>query len=444
MGILIKPPLFQPSANEGYWAMFWTTRLWQRRWSAWLHPWRGMDWLLLIAVWLITLLGAVAIHSAELHIGEKDGFQHLAIAGVGTILLFLLARVPTSVFISVHWWVYGISCALLLAVSLFGVEANGAQSWLPIAGFNLQPSEFAKISIILTQAALLQRVPANGLRGILRVFAATVLPLGLILSEPDLGTSLVFGAITLGMLYWANARLGWIVLMLSPLVAAILFALPLPYALNLVLWFLWTLGMGVVAWQNLPLGWIGAIGGIVLNLSGAGLGQLLWSVLKDYQKDRLLMFLDPDKDPLGAGYHLIQSRIAIGAGGLWGRGLFHGTQTQLGFIPEQHTDFIFSAIGEELGFLGGLLVLGLFWLIGLRLLQIANSARNDFGSLLAIGLFAMLMFQAVVNIGMTMNLFPVTGIPLPFLSYGRSALLATYIGLGLVQSVANHCPRSRY
>lgn len=182
--------------------MFWTTRLWQRRWSAWLHPWRGMDWLLLIAVWLITLLGAVAIHSAELHIGEKDGFQHLAIASVGTILLFLLARVPTSVFISVHWWVYGISCALLLAVSLFGVEANGAQSWLPIAGFNLQPSEFAKISIILTQAALLQRVPANGLSGILRVFAVTVLPLGLILSEPDLGTSLVFGAITLGMLYW--------------------------------------------------------------------------------------------------------------------------------------------------------------------------------------------------------------------------------------------------
>lgn len=444
MKILIKPPLFQPSANEGYLMMFWTTRLWQRRCSAWLYPWRGMDWLLLIAVWLITLLGTVAIHSAELHISEKDGFQHLAIAGVGTILLFLLARVPTAVFISMHWWVYGISCALLLAVSLFGVEANGAQSWLPIAGFNLQPSEFAKISIILTQAALLQRVPANGLSGILRVFAATVLPLGLILSEPDLGTSLVFGAITLGMLYWANARLGWIVLMLSPLVAAILFALPLPYDLNLVLWLLWTLGMGVVAWQNLPLGWIGAIAGIVLNLSGAGLGQLLWSVLKDYQKDRLLMFLDPDKDPLGAGYHLIQSRIAIGAGGLWGRGLFHGTQTQLGFIPEQHTDFIFSAIGEELGFLGGLLVLGLFWLIGLRLLQIANSARDDFGSLLAIGLFAMLMFQAVINIGMTMNLFPVTGIPLPFLSYGRSALLATYIGLGLVQSVANHRPRSRY
>jgi len=424
--------------------MLWTTLLRQRRWQAWLYPWRGVDWLLLIAVWLITLIGALFIHSAELHIGDKDDFQHVAVAIVGTVLALTLARIPESAFIGVHWFVYGLSCALLLAVSLFGVEANGAQSWLPIAGFNLQPSEFAKISIILTQAALLHRVPANGLAGILRVFIATAPPLLLILTEPDLGTSLVFGAITLGMLYWANARLGWIILMLSPLVAAILFALPLPYELNLWVWLLWTLAMGIVAWRSLPLGWIGAIGGIVLNLSGAGLGQLLWSVLKEYQKNRLLMFLDPDKDPLGAGYHLIQSRIAIGAGGLWGRGIFQGTQTQLGFIPEQHTDFIFSAIGEELGFAGSLLILFLFWFIGLRLLQIANSARTDFGSLLAIGLFSMLVFQAVVNIGMTVNLFPVTGIPLPFLSYGRSALLATYIGLGLVLSVANHRPRSRY
>ncbi len=424
--------------------MFWITLLRQRRWQTWLYPWRGVDWSLLIAVWLITLIGALFIHSAELHLGDKDGFQHLAVAAIGTLLALTLARIPEPMFMSAHWFIYGLSCALLLAVSLFGVEANGAQSWLPIGGFNLQPSEFAKISVILTQAALLHRVPADGLTGILRVFGATALPLLLILSEPDLGTSLVFLAITLGMLYWANARLGWIILMLSPLVAAILFALPFPYELNLWVWLLWTLAMGIVAWRSLPLGWIGGLGGIVLNLSGAGLGQLLWSVLEEYQKNRLLMFLDPDKDPLGAGYHLIQSRIAIGAGGVWGRGIFQGTQTQLGFIPEQHTDFIFSAIGEESGFVGGLLVLGLFWFIGFRLLQIANSAHNDFGSLLAIGLFSMLVFQAVVNIGMTINLFPVTGIPLPFLSYGRSSLLATYIGLGLVLSVANHRPRSRY
>ncbi|XFA72375.1 rod shape-determining protein RodA [Thermosynechococcaceae cyanobacterium Okahandja] len=423
--------------------MFWTTLLRQRRWQAWFYPWRGVDWSLLIAVWLITLIGALFIHSAELHIGDKDGFQHLAVAALGTLIALSLARVPEPMFLGVHWFVYGLTCVLLLSVHIIGVEANGAQRWLAIGGFNLQPSEFAKISVILTQAALLHRVPANGLTGILRVFAATALPMLLVLLE-DLGTSLVFCVITLGMLYWANARLGWIILMLSPLVAAILFALPLPYELNLWIWLLWTFAMGVVAWRSLPLGWIGGLGSIVLNLSGAGVGQLLWSVLQDYQKNRILMFLDPDKDPLGAGYHLIQSRIAIGAGGVWGRGIFQGTQTQLGFIPEQHTDFIFSAIGEELGFVGGLLVLGLFWFIGFRLLQIANSARNNFGSLLAIGLFSMLMFQVVVNIGMTINMFPVTGIPLPFVSYGRSALLAIYTGLGLVLSVANHRPRSRY
>lgn len=165
---------------------------------------------------------------------------------------------------------------------------------------------------------------------------------------------------------------------------------------------------------------------------------MLWEVLKDYQKDRILMFLDPDKDPLGGGYHLIQSRIAIGAGGTWGKGLNHGTQTQLNFIPEQHTDFIFSAIGEELGLVGSICVLFGFWLICLRLVIIAQNAKDNFGSLIAIGFLSMLVFQVVVNIGMNIGLAPITGIPLPLLSYGRSSLLANFIGLGLVESVANH------
>lgn len=416
----------------------------RRRTFGWFYPWRGVDWLLLGAVWATTVIGAVFIHSSQLHLEENDSLQHLLVGGMGTILALILARVPESVFMGSHWAIYGLSCALLLAVDLVGVEAKGAERWLAIGGFNLQPSEFAKISLILTQAALLHRISGHSLKGILSVFAATAPPFFLILTQPDLGTSLVFIAITLTMLYWANTPGSWIVLMLSPLVAAILVALPLPYQLNLVIWLAWTLAMAVVAWRSLPLGWVGGLGGLVLNLGGAGLGQLLWSVLKDYQKTRILMFLDPDKDPLGAGYHLIQSRIAIGAGGLWGRGIFQGTQTQLGFIPEQHTDFIFSAIAEETGFIGSLVLLCLFWLIGLRLLQIANSAGHDFGSLLAIGLFAMILFQVVVNIGMTIGLLPVTGMPLPLVSYGRSAMLATYLGLGMVLSVANHRPRSRY
>jgi rod shape determining protein RodA len=166
-------------------------------------------------------------------------------------------------------------------------------------------------------------------------------------------------------------------------------------------------------------------------------------LLRDYQKARLVLFLNPDQDPLGGGYHLIQSRIAIGAGGLWGTGLNQGTQTKLNFIPEQHTDFIFSAAAEELGFIGSVLILIAFWLICFRLVRIALLTPDDFGSLIVIGVFSMLIFQIVVNIGMNIGLAPVTGIPLPWMSYGRSALLTNSIGVGLAQSVINHRPKRR-
>jgi rod shape determining protein RodA len=229
--------------------------------------------------------------------------------------------------------------------------------------------------------------------------------------------------------------------MVSPLVSAIVFSLPLPFNLSLILWSLWTLGMGIIGWRTIPYRLLGGLIAIVTNLVAAGLGQVLWGLLKDYQKDRLTLFLDPDKDPLGGGYHLIQSRIAIGAGQLWGQGLNQGTQTQLGFIPEQHTDFIFTAIGEEFGFIGAAVVLLLFWIVCVRLIAIANSARDNFGSLLAIGVFSMIIFQVVINVGMTIGLTPVTGIPLPWLSYGRSALITNFVALGLVESVANFRPR---
>jgi rod shape determining protein RodA len=183
---------------------------------------------------------------------------------------------------------------------------------------------------------------------------------------------------------------------------------------------------------------------LVVNLVSGQLGRVFWGLLKDYQRERLILFLDPNQDPLGGGYHLIQSRIAIGSGGLWGQGLFQGSQTQLSFIPEQNTDFIFSVIGEELGFIGSMIVLFLFWLICLRLVLIARSARDGFGSLMAIGVLSMLIFQVVINIGMTVGLAPITGIPLPFLSYGRSAMLANFVALGLVESVANHRRKSFY
>ena len=288
------------------------------------------------------------------------------------------------------------------------------------------------MGLIITLAAILHRRPANTLPTFVRALAITIPPWLLVFVQPDLGTSLVFGAIALGMLYWANANPGWLLLLVSPLVAAIVYSLSPP------LWVIWAIAMGVIAWLTMPWRWVSSVLAIGINVAAGLLGQVLWHVLKDYQKDRLIVFLNPDKYPLGAGYHLIQSRIAIGAGELWGQGLNQGTQTQLNFIPEQHTDFIFSSIGEELGFVGAVCLLLTFFFLCWRLLKIACQAPNNFGSLLAIGVLSMIGFQAIVNISMTIGIAPVTGIPLPWISYGRSALITNFIAIGLVESVANY------
>jgi rod shape determining protein RodA len=197
-------------------------------------------------------------------------------------------------------------------------------------------------------------------------------------------------------------------------------------------------------WENIPLKGLVTLGTLAVNLISGQLGNIFWGVLKDYQKSRLTSFLNPDEDPLGAGYHLIQSRIAIGGGELFGRGLNQGPMTQLNFVPEQHTDFIFSAIGEEFGFVGCLIVIFAFWLVCLRLVIIAQNAKDNFGSLLAIGVLSMIVFQVIINISMTVGLAPVTGIPLPWMSYGRSAMLTNFLAIGLVESVANHRHRLKF
>jgi rod shape determining protein RodA len=392
---------------------------------------------------LLTLVGGLLIRSTELHQGWTDWLQHWIVGAVGIGIVLLFSRLNYKVLLDWHWVIYGITCLSLLAVKFVGTSALGAQRWITIAGFNVQPSEFAKLGVIISLAALLHHRPATSITAILRIFIITALPWGLVFAQPDLGTSLVFGAITLGMLYWGNAPGGWIILLLSPLISAILLNIPLPQVATISLWIGWTLAMGAIAWVSLPKPLLGAIISMAVNLSSATLGHILWGLLQDYQRDRLILFLDPDKDPLGGGYHLIQSRIAIGAGQIWGKGLNQGTQTQLNFIPEQHTDFIFSAIGEEFGFIGGLVLMLCFWLICVRLIKVANNANDNFGSLLCIGVLSMLIFQVVVNISMTIGLAPVTGIPLPWLSYGRSAMLTNYMALGVVQAVANQTPSKR-
>jgi rod shape determining protein RodA len=258
------------------------------------------------------------------------------------------------------------------------------------------------------------------------------------------------------MLYWANAKSGWLILLISPIVAAILFGISWPLSAPVFLskqlsfgplGLVWAVAMALVGWRTLPWGRFGlnALCAWLLNVLGGELGVFVWNhVLKEYQKDRLTVFLRPGQDLLRAGYHQNQSRIAIGAGEVWGWGLFKGPMTQLNFVPEQHTDFIFSAVGEEFGFIGCLIVLFVFCLISLRLLHIAQTAKDNFGSLLAIGVLSMIVFQVIINVGMTVGLAPVAGIPLPWMSYGRSAMLTNFISIGIVESVANFRQRQKY
>ncbi|TVP67764.1 MAG: rod shape-determining protein RodA [Leptolyngbya sp. LCM1.Bin17] len=411
---------------------------WQKQWRLFASGWQEVDWLLMTLPVALTGFGALVIHSVRGHAETTYGLNHLFVGVIGLGLALWISRSRYETLLGWRWIIYGLANLFLVAVIFIGTVGLGAQRWITILGFNFQPSEFAKLAIIITLAAMLSRRDASSLWGVVTAVAIILPPWMLVFIQPDLGTSLVFGAITLGMLYWANCNPGWLVLFISPLVAAILFHLNLP------VWLIWSLGMGAIAWFTLPWRWFSTVLMTAINLISGKLGSVFWGLLQDYQKDRLILFLDPHKDPLGGGYHLIQSRIAIGAGKLWGQGWGAGSQTQLSFIPEQHTDFIFSAIGEEWGFVGAIAVIVTYWFICYRLVIIAQNAKDDFGSLLAVGVLSMVVFQVVVNIGMTIGLAPVTGIPLPWLSYGRSALLTNFLALGVVQSVANFRHRLKF
>ncbi len=397
-----------------------------------ISAWRNLDWLLLLSVVAVTLFGGFTIYSTELPGKHSYSYQHWMVGVLGLVIILVLGRWRYQLLLRWHWLIYTLTNISLIAVMITGVAAKGAQRWLNIAGFNVQPSEFAKIAMVITLAALLHNRDSTNLKTIIRTLAITAVPWGLVFLQPDLGTSLVFGAMVMTMLYWANAKTGWLILMVSPLFSAVLYHLYLPG------WIIWVLVVAGIAWLTLPSKIVSTLSALVINLGAVELGNVFWSLLKDYQKARLIMFLDPEQDPLGGGYHLIQSRIAIGAGKLWGQGWYQGTQTQLDFIPEQHTDFIFSAVGEEFGFVGCIILLSAFWLICIRLIWIATTAKDDFGSLLAVGILTIIAFQTVVNISMTIGLAPITGIPLPWMSYGRSSLLSSFISIGLVESVAKY------
>tara|TARA_Y100000589_G_scaffold331387_1_gene384691 strand:+ start:1072 stop:2397 length:1326 start_codon:yes stop_codon:yes gene_type:complete len=363
--------------------------------------------------------------------------SQIATALFGTVVALFLAKFRLERLKPLLLPIYIATVISLIAVRVIGTSALGAQRWISIGPFNIQPSEFAKLSAILLLAAVLDRHPVERPVDLLRPLGIISIPWLLVFIQPDLGTSLVFGALLLTMLYWSGMPFEWLVLLLSPLVTALLAGL---FPWGLAAWIPLTLG---IAYRSLP--WKKVALALVLAVQSAAslVTPWLWeNGLQDYQRDRLVLFLDPTKDPLGGGYHLLQSTVGIGSGGLFGTGLLQGQLTKLRFIPEQHTDFIFSALGEETGFVGTILIVVGFALLMGRLLQVAGKARTDFESLVVIGVATMLMFQIVVNIFMTIGLGPVTGIPLPFMSYGRSAMVVNFIALGLCLSVARRSRRA--
>ena len=386
----------------------------------------------------LTLLAGVLIASTQRQSPLADWENHWITAVVAIGAAVGLSRVALKHLQQLLLPVYIATLVSLLAVKLVGTSALGAQRWISIGGFNIQPSEFAKLAAILLLAGILAKHPIERPVELLRPMAVISVPWAMVFIQPDLGTSLVFGAVLLAMLYWAGLPLEWLVLLISPLPTALIAGL-LPW--GLIPWFAL---LALLAWRSLPWKAIAVAVSLAINGLFAWITPLLWEHgLKDYQRDRLILFLDPTKDPLGGGYHLLQSTVGIGSGQIFGTGLMQGQLTKLQFIPEQHTDFIFSALGEEAGFIGCVVVLVAYLVWAWRLLQIAGQARSDFESLVVIGVLAMVMFQVIININMTIGLGPVTGIPLPWLSYGRFALLVNFMGIGLVASVEREARRAR-
>jgi len=355
--------------------------------------WRHVDLMLLLCAVAISALGALMILSATRGT-DPDAYdlsflrRQLMFEGMGVAAMVLVAMVDYRRWRDRAWLPYlAILVMLGLVLTSVGTEQRGTQAWFQIGAFQLQPAELAKVVAILVVAVVLGRSePPLRARWVGGALLLLGVPMALILLQPDLGTAMVFVAIAVGMLLVAGAKLRHLVVLTA-------------------------------------VGTIGVIG--VLNSD----------LLEEYQRDRLTTFLDQDHNLAARTYNLNQSKIAIGSGGAGGKGLFEGTQTRLGNVPEQHTDFIFTALGEELGFAGSATLLALFWLLCWRIWRIAQLSRDRFGMLLSVGVLSMLVFQVFQNVGMTMGIMPITGIPLPFMSYGGSSTLAAWIAIGLVLNV---------
>lgn len=395
------------------------------------HSSRDFDLQLLVSALALAGVGILAVYSATQT--DQAGFdviwrKQLVSLTIGLAAMVAAVIVPYRYLEAFAWPIYGLSLILLVVV-LLGPKHMNTHRWIQVGGQMFQPSEIAKMAAVLALAKLIYRKDMGqaGFLGILLPAAIVVAPLVLVLVEPDLGTSLSFGALFIAMIFWQGYPVKNILYLLSPVLSMVaVFSMPswIGFMILLLLSF-WFFRM-----KFKYASWI-----FVLNTVIGSITPLLWQGLKDYQRMRIMIFLNPGIDPRGAGWHVLQSKIAVGSGGFWGQGFLEGTQKKLSFLPEQHTDFIFAAFGEEFGFVGCLLLLLLFFWLVYRGIVIARQARNRFAGLAAVGILSILGYHVILNIGMALGILPVTGIPLPFLSYGGSALITNLAMIGLLLNI---------
>jgi rod shape determining protein RodA len=397
------------------------------------------DWPLVLTALALSIFGILMVYSA----GQTEVPSYVARVwkqqAIWFVISLLGAWAISHASIRMLEWMttplYVLSIVLLALTLVIGTGAGTAastKSWIAVGGVRLgQPSELAKLTVVLMLGKVLaaNREAPKTLLELWKPALVVGIPWLLIMAQPDLGTGIVFIGILFGMLFWFGIPWPLLVLVASPAVSLILAFSTRAWAtwfillVVLVLWYRPFIGEGVFL--------------VVSNVAMGVLAPLLWEHLQPYQQKRLLVFLDPTADPRQSGYHVLQSKVAIGSGGFFGKGWLLGTQKRLAFLPEQHTDFIFAVVGEELGFLGVTAAIALFLVLFLRVIRIAERANDSYSSLVAFGLLAGWFVHVLVNVGMTLSLMPITGIPLPFFSYGGSFMLASWLAIGVLVRIAN-------
>ncbi len=401
--------------------------------------WAG-DVPLVAACLALTLFGVAMIYSA----GVLNVPSPVVEGAWARQLVWLVLAMGVFTFTShvqARWFEWAAFPAYSVAVVLLGATlvlgtgsgtAEGVGRWLQVGGIRFQPSELAKLATILALARLLatRDSPPSALKDLLAPSALVALPLGLVVLQPDLGTALAFVGILFAALFWAGTPASQLFLLASPGFALLL-------SFDTLIWSVYFMGLVLLVYLlRYRLYLVESVGVLLANLAAGTIAMPLWSSLADYQKNRLLVFLDPGLDPQGAGWNLIQSKVAIGSGGLLGKGFTQGTQKRLDFLPEQHTDFIFSVVGEELGFMGTTVVILLFAFVLVRLVRLAERVGDPFAGLVLFGIFGAWLVHIFINVGMTIGLVPITGIPLPFVSYGGTFLVMCWLSVALAVRVA--------